>query len=388
MADNGFSERRDAEALQRAWERYERLLAKGTSAEDAAREASRLLTPGAAPLFTLGDAVRVSARPPEMPAFAVRMEADLMALHSRVRPLAPARARRTAGSTIMAFAACVAVVAGVLIGSSHSLPGDALYSLKRASEEAQLAIIWGPTEANVRLDIAETRLGEVQGLYARARTQVLGVPGTNVAGVLDNMDPEIAQLIRDTLAEAEHQITIAAKILMRERGDSKSLKRLAAVATQGAAIAKGVAVTLPSRDKPPVLTTADNLATVAAAAEAVSQDTRPATRATASPCPTPTPTPTPSPTPSGTPDASATPTPSPTAAASPQPAGPTNCVTPPPSPSPEPTPTPIPAATPKASPDSENSAGASPAAQPDSSSEGDSDGQRSDATANRPQPAS
>ena len=60
MAGNGFSERRDMEALNAALERYERLLAKGTDGHVAAREASKLLTPGAAPLFVIADAVRVA----------------------------------------------------------------------------------------------------------------------------------------------------------------------------------------------------------------------------------------------------------------------------------------------------------------------------------------
>src|SRR5437016_1878849 len=137
LAAEGFSERRDMEALDRALERYERLLAKGVSADAAAREASKLLTPGAAPLFVIADAVRVS--------------------------------------------------------------------------------------------LAYRRLNEVQGLFARAGTHVLGVPGTNVAGALDDMDPHIAQLIRDTLADAEQQINAAAKILITQHSDSQALGRLANV---------------------------------------------------------------------------------------------------------------------------------------------------------------
>src|SRR5437879_8626343 len=218
MAANGFSERRDTEALNAALERYERLLAKGTSADIAAREASKLLTPGAAPLFVIADAVRVSARPLQTPSFAARMEAELLSAHGRVRELAPrrsiqaARRRRSAGAMIMAFAACVAVLAGMLVASSRSLPGDGLYGIKRASEGAELAIVWGPTEAHVRLSLAETRLNAVQGLCARAGTHVLGAPGSNVAGALDDMDPHIAQLIRETPAAAGDQLTPVAKI--------------------------------------------------------------------------------------------------------------------------------------------------------------------------------
>lgn len=396
MAEGGFSERRDAEALQNAWERYERLLAKGVDPEAAAREASRLLTPGAAPLFALADAVRVSARPAEIPRFAARMEADLMAARARMPERTPVRTavrrRRTAGSTIMAFAACVAVLAGVLVGSSHSLPGDSLYGLKRASEEAQLAVIWGPSEANVRLSLAEERLDEVQGLFARARTQVMGVPGSTVAGALDNMDPRIAQLIRDTLAEAEQQITLAAKILIREHKDSTALDRLATVAHQGASIAKGVAVTLPSADKPPVLTTADNLAIVAAAAEAVSEQVQAASpQPTKTPCPTAPPTPASSPAPSASPSSEPNATtdgPSPSPAATPAPTA-DPCASPAPSPSatPEPTTTPESPA-PKSPPDREKSAQSSPAAQQDRSEAGNSGEQSSGASAAGPQPAS
>jgi len=383
MAGSGFSERRDMEALNAALERYERLLARGTSADVAAREASKLLTPGAAPLFVIADAVRVTARPLRTPSFADRMEAELRAAHGRVRELAPrstiqaaARRRRSAGAMIMAFAACVAVLAGVLVGSSRSLPGDDLYGIKRASEGAELAVVWGPTEAHVRLSLAETRLNEVQGLFGRAGTHVIGAPGSNVASALDDMDPRIAQLIRETLADAEQQITVAAKILITEHSDSKALGRLATVAKQGASIAKGVAAALPSDDRPPVLTTSDNLAMVAVKAATVQQQVKqqqaaPAT-ATLPPCPTPTPTPTPTATPSATPSStpnstpSASPSATPAATPTPQP-----CATPTPTPTPKPTPSATPEpASPKASPQSGNSAQGSPAAQPDQAGDG------------------
>jgi hypothetical protein len=298
---------------------------------------------------------------------------------------------------MMAFAACVAVLAGVLVASSHSLPGDGLYGMKRASEGAELAVVWGPTEAHVRISLAEKRLEEVQGLFARAGTHVLGAPGTNVAGALDDMDPHIAQLIRDTLADAESQITAAAKILITEHSDSKALGHLATVANQGASIAKGVAAALPSTDKPPVLTTADNLAMVAVKAATVQQQVKqqeaaPAA-ATLPPCPPPTPTPTPtatpSSTPSSTPDATASaaaPSSTPATTATPQP-----CVSPEPTPTPKPTPTPSETPSPKASPDSGKSAPASPAAQ--SSSGGDGSAQAGSADQSDPanagqQPAS
>ena len=382
MAASGFSERRDMEALQQALERYERLLAKGVSAEAAAREASKLLTPGAAPLFVIADAVRVSARAAQTPAFADRMEAELLAAHGRVRELAPRRIaarRRSAGAMMMAFAACVAILAGVLVASSHSLPGDGLYGMKRAGEGAQLAIVWGQTEAHVRISLAETRLQEVQGLFARAGTHVLGVPGTNVAGALDDMDPHIAQLIRQTLADAEQQITEAANILITEHSDPKALGHLASVANQGASIAKGVASALPSGDRSPVLTTSDNLAMVAVKAATVQQQVKqqqaaPATQTlppcptptatpTASPAPTPTATPTPTPTPDKTPSATPSATPQATASAAP-------CVSPSPSPTPKPTPTPTESPSPKVSPESGKSAGPSPRAQSDSAGDG------------------
>ena len=380
MAVNGFSERRDTEALNAALERYERLLAKGTSADIAAREASKLLTPGAAPLFVIADAVRVSARPLQTPSFAARMEAELLSAHGRVRELAPrrsiqaARRRRSAGAMIMA------VLAGMLVASSRSLPGDGLYGIKRASEGAELAIVWGPTEAHVRLSLAETRLNEVQGLFARAGTHVLGAPGSNVAGALDDMDPHIAQLIRETLAAAEEQITQAAKILITEHSDSKALGRLASVAKQGASIAKGVATVLPANDRPTVLTTSDNLAMVAVKAatvqQQVSQQQAAPAKETLPPCPSPSPTPTP--TPSATPSATPRSTPESTPTASPratpaQTPTPKPCVSP--TPSPTPTPKPTPSATPepqspKASPDSGKSAQGSPAAQPNSAGGG------------------
>jgi hypothetical protein len=301
------------------------------------------------------------------PAFAGRIEAQIRA--GRIER-APSAHRRPQGLAMLAMAACIAVLAGFLVVASHSIPGDGLYALKRAGETAQLSVTWGSTEAHVRLSLAETRLQEVQGLFARARNQVQGVPGTIAAGgPTDGMDPHIAKLIRQTLREAEVQINAAAKILIADHSDRLALQRLVTVAHRGSSIAKGVAATLPSLQKPPVLNTADNLAIVATKAEAVRQEI-PA-GPTPTPCVTASPSPSRSPAPSASPSASPAPasekpaqSPSATPTASAKPASPrpssAPCVTPTPSPSPKPSPTATPSSSPNSSPAANKSADNSP----------------------------
>jgi hypothetical protein len=65
------------------------------------------------------------------------------------------------------LAAAVAAT-GVVVGTSRSLPGDALYGLKRTVEGWQVGLAGGPAaEANALLEQARTRLDEIQALLKR-----------------------------------------------------------------------------------------------------------------------------------------------------------------------------------------------------------------------------
>jgi hypothetical protein len=92
--------------------------------------------------------------------------------------------------------ACVLVVSSAVVASADSLPGDALYSVKRAAEEARLLLVLDPAErARQRLLLAQERLDEIVRLAesggavdeavlarlldarARALDEALGAPG-------------------------------------------------------------------------------------------------------------------------------------------------------------------------------------------------------------------
>lgn len=361
MATSWYRDRREADALQQALERFERLLRDGIRADEAGAAIQSGLEPGLARLFMLSAGLRrAGARAPE-PGFARVFEERLRAARV-VRRIEPRRQSRGPGLATLAAAACIVLVAGVLFSASRSLPGDALYGVKRASETAQVGLASGPAEARLRLGFAQTRLEEVEGLLARARQQVVGAPGTAVASeAADISDPMLSQLIKDTLEEAKRQITTAADILIADPTDAESLDRLAEVARQGSTIAADVARDLPASEKPPILDTALVLAEVEAQAKAA-RDKIPPTP-TPPPCDTPTPTVTPSPAtgtaePTPTPEA---PSPSPSASPSATPGSteptpsPTPCISPSPSPTPSPEVSPSPGTSPEPTSDPESS---------------------------------
>src|SRR5436190_1987747 len=79
-------------------------------------------------------------------------------------------------------------------------PGDALYGLKRASENVELSLASGPTDkANLLLDFAKTRADEVNQLLSRASSVAVG-RGATASGQISS---HTADLIRSTLASAD-----------------------------------------------------------------------------------------------------------------------------------------------------------------------------------------
>ncbi len=79
-------------------------------------------------------------------------------------------------------------IAATAVASTHALPGDRLYDVKRAVEGVQLALANGDrAKGDQYLSIAATRLSEVQALLARDGSQ--------------SADPVVVQELRDTLAD-------------------------------------------------------------------------------------------------------------------------------------------------------------------------------------------
>lgn len=344
------ADREAAESLEHALTRLERLRARGVDESEARREAAAHLNPQVRAMFLLAASVRdAAADPVPAPAFAAALEARLRGDGGGRAAVRSARAGRGPLRppaprwipAMAAAAACLVAVVAVGKASTTSLPGDGLYPVKRAGESVRLAAASGRSEALLRVELADNRIDEVDGLVDRYRSRAVGVPGSDVAAA-PVKDPRIARLIERTLAEAASQMRQAAEVLL-EVHDVTALNRLAAVAHRGRATAAQVAVSLPETT-PSADAAAGELQSIEAKAVAALQKIPPASP-TPGPCATPTPTPTPSvtPAPSGTPTPSPTPTPTPTPSVKPTP-------TPTPTPSPTPSPTPCVSPTPTAPP--------------------------------------
>jgi hypothetical protein len=106
----------------------------------------------------------------------------------------------------LAAVACTVVVLAMLLGaavlvSKRALPGDALYGVKRASENAQYALAQSPAaRARLNLKFAGNRLEEVQHLLP---------DGSGVAPV----SPHVASLVNSTLSSADADVLKAAQTL-------------------------------------------------------------------------------------------------------------------------------------------------------------------------------
>jgi hypothetical protein len=84
------------------------------------------------------------------------------------RRAAPSVRRRVVLVGTAALVMMLALTGGGLLASRNALPGDSLYALKRVGESAELAITFDEaTRAERHLEIAATRLSEVEQLVAR-----------------------------------------------------------------------------------------------------------------------------------------------------------------------------------------------------------------------------
>ncbi|WP_430780686.1 DUF5667 domain-containing protein [Actinoplanes sp. G11-F43] len=89
---------------------------------------------------------------------------------------------RARGAIIIGVAAGAMAVSGISAASESASPGDALYSVKRQTERAQLAIAGSDvTRGQLALDFARTRLSEAIAMPGDAREFAL---------VLDDMDAD------------------------------------------------------------------------------------------------------------------------------------------------------------------------------------------------------
>jgi hypothetical protein len=98
------------------------------------------------------------------------------------------------------LAAAIAVT-GVGVGASRSLPGDALYGLKRAVEGLQVGASGGAVgEAGALVEHARTRLDEVRALVARG--DLTGAALARVESALRALESELRSALDRLLAAA------------------------------------------------------------------------------------------------------------------------------------------------------------------------------------------
>ncbi|HEX5543237.1 MAG TPA: DUF5667 domain-containing protein [Micromonospora sp.] len=194
---------------RRRAERFARLLEE---AVDGPRHRSRATTEGdeLAELVAVGQRISTLQPAGEIdPDFRTELRAMLMATATREGIGTPAaagpataarraprrllagrgdRRGRTRGVVIIGVAVGAITVSGISAASDNSLPGDALYGLKRSTERAQLAWARSDTDRGQRhLQFAQARLAEAHALRGDvARTIAL----------LDDMDEETRQGVR------------------------------------------------------------------------------------------------------------------------------------------------------------------------------------------------
>lgn len=171
--------------------------------------------------------------------------------HARGRRRQPSSLRRrqtsrhrVAGRGRVTVVTLVAVMllsmSGAAVAASRSsLPGDALYSVKRGTERAQLILALTPAaEAELQLQIARTRLSELVAISG-TRPQLVPVLLADLSNALDRAEeaaPEIASATADVRREAEEQV---ASLNVADGGDGQDGGDVATPAPAASAAAPG-----------------------------------------------------------------------------------------------------------------------------------------------------
>jgi len=109
-----------------------------------------------------------------------------------------------------ALAVLVLLASGAVWLSRSALPGDPLYNLKRASENAQLSLQSGTGKATELLDFAKTRVDEVADLLSIPSASGLSGQGPQADGAIS---AHTASLITSTLGSADDDLRQAANLI-------------------------------------------------------------------------------------------------------------------------------------------------------------------------------
>lgn len=166
------------------------------------------------------------------PEFRARLRAQLVALaetelttspstarHGATRRGAPRPAgRRTSRSTTPRLALLAGTLSALLLCSGltvvisgHALPGDTLYSLKRTTENVELALAHGPqAKAQRHLDFAQARARELADLVRRRATETAATPRSSAPTRTGDDDQP---LVVATLGDMDMQTRTGVRLL-------------------------------------------------------------------------------------------------------------------------------------------------------------------------------
>ena len=238
-------------------ERFAELLEGGRRTDD----------PVVAPFVALAGALQaVPAAAPPRPEFRDALRQRLMAVAAvqgvGVAATTPTERLRAVSGTwrfqrrmavVAGSAAAVTAITGVGIGASRSLPGDPLYGVKRATEDAQLATTFGQEAKGKRhLQFARTRLGEVEALVGRSSALSDFMPGA--AGALGPLSEEAkSSTILSTLRDMDAETRAGADALVdvyRSSGSTEPLRTLDTFTRDQFAALRDVLPALPDAARP------------------------------------------------------------------------------------------------------------------------------------------
>jgi len=106
---------------------------------------------------------------------------------ARVAPPLVARGRAK-GAILVGLAAGTLALSGMSAASGNAMPGDPLYSVKRSTESARLALAGSDVgRGQLYLEFARNRLAEAQSM---------GPHGADLSGMLDDMDADTRNGVR------------------------------------------------------------------------------------------------------------------------------------------------------------------------------------------------
>lgn len=246
-------------------------MSSAPQANELADRLDRVLPPGGhtAPDYAAGDdpLVEIARRLARGPhpvlddVTRARIQAQVLS-HAAYLPQATHHARRSIGLVLRWVAAACLILVLLAVGtagvSANSLPGDALYPVKRLVEQGRLALATDSGEVSLRLQFADRRLDEFEELLADNRIET-----DTLDDALDEMTSTLALVedgagTRDTaldrLADLNHrQIELAAAAIRQaeDHDDRAAIARLDTLVQKARRFGETLPVPAEEADPPP-----------------------------------------------------------------------------------------------------------------------------------------